>query len=221
MSNIIQLQDFGLLDRHGVPMVSSRAVAEKFGKRHDDVLKSIRNLDCSDEFRLRNFADSSYKNEQNKKQPEVLMTRDGFTFLAMGFTGKKAAQWKEQYIAAFNQMESFIKDQAAARLEYRPMTDAVQAAHDPAKFYHYTTENDMLYRIVLGMSSKQFREQHGLAEGVSPKVHMTPTQINLFTRLQRSNTDLIQMGIEYNRRKEMLSELAGKIKTPLLKAATG
>ena len=168
-----------------------------------------------------NFADSSYKNEQNKKQPEVLMTRDGFTFLAMGFTGKKAAQWKEQYIAAFNQMETYIKDQSAARLEYRPMTDAIQAAHDPAKFYHYTTENDMLYRIVLGMSSKQFREQHGLAEGISPKVHMTPAQINLFTRLQRSNTDLIQMGIEYQRRRELLAELAGKIKTPLLKAATG
>ena len=221
MSSITPLQDFGLLDRHGVPMVSSRVVAQKFGKRHDNVLQNIDNLDCSPEFRLLNFQDSSYKNEQNKKQPEVLMTRDGFTFLAMGFTGKKAAQWKEQYIAAFNQMETYIKDQSAARLEYRPMTDAIQAAHDPAKFYHYTTENDMLYRIVLGMSSKQFREQHGLAEGVSPKVHMTPTQISLFTRLQRSNTDLIQMGIEYQRRKELLGELAGKIKTPLLKAATG
>ena len=80
MSNIIQLQDFGLLDRHGVPMVSSRAVAEKFGKRHDDVLKSIRNLDCSDEFRLRNFADSSYKNEQmelEKKQLRIELIGSG------------------------------------------------------------------------------------------------------------------------------------------------
>jgi Rha family phage regulatory protein len=106
MSNIIPLQDFGLLDRHGVPVVSSRAVAQKFGKEHKNVLQAIENLECSGEFRRLNFQPSSYRNEQNKKQPEVLVTRDGFTFLAMGFTGKKAAQWKEQYIAAFNQMES-------------------------------------------------------------------------------------------------------------------
>ena len=225
MSNIISLQEFGLQDRHGVPMVSSRSVAKKFGKQHGHVMRDIENLieDLSKigDISRHNFAPSAYKDEYGRKQPEYLMTRDGFTLLAMGFTGKKALQFKTAYIAAFNQMESFIKDQSAARLEYRPMTDAIQAAHDPAKFYHYATENDMLYRIVLGVSSKQFREQHGLGEGISPKVHMTPAQISLFTRLQRSNTDLIQMGIEYQRRKEMLNELAGKIKTPLLKAATG
>ena len=125
MSNIIPLQDFGLLDRHGVPMVSSRAVAEKFGKEHRNVLRDIENLiggltKIGESGQL-NFEQSSYKNEQNKTQPEYLMTRDGFTLLAMGFTGQKALKFKTAYIAAFNQMESFIKDQAAARLEYRPM----------------------------------------------------------------------------------------------------
>lgn len=211
MPNIIPFQEFGLVDKHGSPMVGSRAVAEKFRKEHKNVLQSIDKLECSKEFNRLNFQPVTYKDEKGEKRREVLMTRDGFTFLAMGFTGKKAAEWKEKYIAAFNSMEKQLTELATARLEYRPMTDAIQAAHDPAKFYHYTTENDMLYRIVLGMSSKKFREQHGLPEGVSPKAYMTPAQISLFTRLQKTNTDLITMNKDYEYRKAFLTELAAGV----------
>lgn len=82
--------------------ISSLKVAERFGKRHDDVLKAIRNLGCSEEFGLRNFAESSYINEQKKTQPCYQITRDGFALLAMGFTGQEAMKWKEAYIDAFN-----------------------------------------------------------------------------------------------------------------------
>lgn len=101
----------GLSVREGKVVVSSRDVAEKFGKRHDNVLRDIENLECSPEFGRLNFEESSYINKQNKLQPEVLMTRDGFTFLAMGFTGAKAAQFKEAYIAEFNRMEAELKNQ--------------------------------------------------------------------------------------------------------------
>lgn len=84
---------------------TSNQVAAHFGKRHDTVLRAIRSLECSAEYRLRNFAESSYRNEQGKEQPCYRLTRDGFVFLAMGFTGKEAAQWKEAYITAFNKME--------------------------------------------------------------------------------------------------------------------
>jgi Rha family phage regulatory protein len=96
----------------GVPKTTSLVVAEKFGKRHDNVLAAIEGLECSPEFRLLNFKESSYLNSQNKPQPMVEMTRDGFTFLAMGFTGKEAARWKEKYIAAFNAMEAELRGQA-------------------------------------------------------------------------------------------------------------
>ena len=84
---------------------TSLQIAEHFGKRHDTVLRAIRNMECSAEYRRRNFAESSYRNEQGKEQPCYRLTRDGFVFLAMGFTGKDAAQWKEAYITAFNKME--------------------------------------------------------------------------------------------------------------------
>lgn len=62
------------------------------------MLQSIKNLECTEEFRLLNFQESSYLNEQQRDTPEYLMTRDGFTFLAMGFTGPRAAVFKEAYI---------------------------------------------------------------------------------------------------------------------------
>ncbi|WP_108651235.1 Rha family transcriptional regulator [Dongshaea marina] len=95
----------------GVPMVLSLKVAEKFGKPHKDVMKSIRQMECSDEFRERYFSPSSYKTAQNKDAPCFLMTKDGFAFLCMGFTGKKAAMWKKRYIDAFNAMEYEARNQ--------------------------------------------------------------------------------------------------------------
>ena len=93
---------------HDNAFTTSLIVAEKFGKRHDNVLKAILNLECSDRFRLLNFEESSYQNEQNKTQPMYQIRRDGFAFLAMGFTGKEAAAWKEAFILAFNQMEHLL-----------------------------------------------------------------------------------------------------------------
>lgn len=98
---------------NGQPTTTSRDIAETFGKRHDDVLKRIRALDCSDAFRVRNFAETPYTLQQNgETYTEYRITRDGFAFLCMGFTGAKAAAWKEKYIAHFNAMaEKLAKKQ--------------------------------------------------------------------------------------------------------------
>ncbi|WP_047711366.1 Rha family transcriptional regulator [Pseudomonas lactis] len=93
----------------GTPTTDSLRIAERFGKRHDTVLRSIVNLKCSTGFRLRNFAESSYINEQGKAQRMFTMTKDGYMFLVMGFTGKKAAIWKEGFIEAFNWMAEELK----------------------------------------------------------------------------------------------------------------
>lgn len=95
--------------RCGQVTVTSLQVAEHFGKRHRDVLRAIRNLDVPEEFGLRNFAQSSYLNEQRSEQPIFHITRDGFALLAMGFTGKDAMRWKLAYIEAFNAMEAKLK----------------------------------------------------------------------------------------------------------------
>ena len=93
---------------NGVPMVDSVLVAKKFGKIHRDVMRAIDNLDCSDEFRMRNFAQSNYV-VRGHTYDSFMMTRDGFSFLCMGFTGVESAKWKEAYINAFSAMEAQLK----------------------------------------------------------------------------------------------------------------
>lgn len=93
---------------NGHATTTSNQLAENFGKRHDHVLRAIRNLDCSPEFNARNFGAVEYADEKGEKRPAYTITRDGFVFLAMGFTGKEAAQWKEAYIEAFNAMEAAL-----------------------------------------------------------------------------------------------------------------
>lgn len=83
---------------------TSLKVADAFGKRHDDVLKKVRTLGCSQEFNARNFAAVEYSDSKGEKRPAYEMTKDGFMFLVMGFTGKQAAGIKEAYINAFNLM---------------------------------------------------------------------------------------------------------------------
>jgi len=90
--------------------VTTLEISNRFGRQHKDVLEAVRSLECSPEFGRRNFTPSSYNNGQNKAQPMYEITRDGFTFLCMGFTGQQAAVWKERYIEAFNQMETALRD---------------------------------------------------------------------------------------------------------------
>lgn len=106
---------------NGRMFTTSLIVAEVFEKEHKDVLKAIDNLECSDTFRERNFALSSYAvatgNGAIREYPAYRLTRDGFSFLAMGFTGKKAAAWKEKFLEAFNTMEAALRERQAEPVE--------------------------------------------------------------------------------------------------------
>lgn len=93
-----------------IPQTDSLNVAEVFGRQHKDVLNSIKQLACSEGFGQRNFSPTSYTDSCNREQQMVEMTRDGFVFLVMGFTGRKAAAFKEAYINAFNVMELELKN---------------------------------------------------------------------------------------------------------------
>ncbi|EHV2922745.1 ORF6C domain-containing protein [Enterococcus faecalis] len=104
MTNLVTMKD-----RQAV--TSSLQVAEVFCKEHKVVLKAIDELK---EGVAQNYADlfyeDTYIHPQNKQSyRQVVMNRDGFTLLAMGFTGQKALQFKLKYIEAFNQMEKEIQ----------------------------------------------------------------------------------------------------------------
>lgn len=102
MTNLVQLIN-------GKAVTTSRKVAEIFEKEHCKVLRSIRELETPKNFNEANFGLVEYIDQKGEKRPEYLITRDGFTILAMGFTGKKAMQFKIAYIEAFNAMEAQLK----------------------------------------------------------------------------------------------------------------
>lgn len=104
-----KMDEIILQNKNGQIVVSSRDVTEKFGKNHKDVLESIRNLTAENSAVKNMFILTTYKNTRGREYEEYLMNRDGFSLLAMGFTGKKALEWKLKYIKAFNQMEETLK----------------------------------------------------------------------------------------------------------------
>ncbi|ENU7734898.1 Rha family transcriptional regulator [Salmonella enterica] len=101
---------------NGRAVTTSMAVALYFKKLHKHVLEKIDNLDCSPEFTSANFSADvqivGIGNGAKRESKSYKITKDGFVFLVMGFTGKKAAAFKEAYIAEFNRMEATLHDRA-------------------------------------------------------------------------------------------------------------
>lgn len=98
--------------QNGKPMCNSRDVSALFGKRHADVLRVVDGLECSLSFRERNFAQTEERQLVGAVMRPIRsfdMTKDGFVFLVMGFTGKQAAAFKEAYINRFNEMEETLR----------------------------------------------------------------------------------------------------------------
>lgn len=124
-------------------LTNSLLVAEKFGKEHKDVLKAVRNLidgcaqNCADPM----FGEATYTNAQNgQAYPMFLMNRDGFSLLVMGFNGKKAMQFKLEYIKAFNKMEeeirSFAKPKSQLEILQLSINQLVEQEHRLAAVEH-------------------------------------------------------------------------------------
>ena len=108
--NALDLSQAVFIQNHEIK-TDSLKVAEAFGKNHRDVLKRISSLDCPNDFSERNFALANYIDEQGKSRPMYEMTKDGWMFLVMGFTGEKAAQIKIAFINAFNAMAVLLQNQ--------------------------------------------------------------------------------------------------------------
>lgn len=135
-----------LKEENGQVLASSREVAEKFGKRHDSVLRDIDNLIKSDSTILWSemFRETTYTNSRGKNYRCFDMNRDGFSLLCMGFTGKEALEWKLKYINAFNQMEEKLKSntQLTEEEKYKLMLfskDASEVAYAHNKLVEIAT----------------------------------------------------------------------------------
>lgn len=185
-------------------VVSSRQVAESFGKEHRAVLRSIRELqsvqNCADW-----FYKTTYTDDKNRTYPMYLMNLDGFSILVMGFTGEKAMQWKIKYIKAFNKMEKALNKQNAIReagkIARRNLTDTIrdEIPDSPHKNFVYSNFTDLVYKPVIGCSARQFRKKHGLGKKTNIRDYLSTDQIKAVDKYENLIKDLIRMGWEYKR----------------------
>lgn len=217
MKPLIPKDELGIYaDTHDTARVDSRYVAEYFEKRHDHVLRDISKITApksglSEEFVRQNFVSDTYLDSTGRKLPCYQMTRDGFTMLVMGYTGTKAMHFKERYIKRFNEMESFIKTLVMARQEFPLLTDNIKLLHDNPKPYHFSNECDMLNRIVIGMTAKQFRLANGIENGKSIRPYLTKEQIDMLETLQKVDVGLLVAFPSYEDRKRHLEWYKAKI----------
>ena len=203
------------------PVCSSLQVAEKFGKRHADVMRSIDNLIKNDSTQncVQCFKQSAYKDDTGKSNKMYMMNKDGFAFLVMGFTGKKANEWKWQYIKAFNQMEKFIREKQtqtwietrkAGKLTRKAETDTIKNLVEYAKTQG-SQHADKLYMTYSKLANKM--------AGVSKRDEATVMQLNNLSLMEHIILCVIDAGLidgkhykeiyqDCKKRLEMVKDLA-------------
>lgn len=153
-----------LQTENGQVVVRSWVVAERFGKEHKTVLRAIENKITS--FKENNLAQncaqyfilSNYKDDSGKSNKEYLLTRDGFTFIVMGFTGAEADMWKLKYIEAFNKMEQALREQVPL-LEYN---QELQELDKVAKIIGLSKQDKLV--VVLSIMKRHNAPTLGLEE---------------------------------------------------------
>lgn len=217
LKQLIPMDKYGVFaNSHDTVLVNSRYVADYFEKRHDHVLRDIEkittpNSGLSEEFIKANFFKDNYKDTTGRKLKCYQLTRDGFSILAMGYTGAKAMKFKEAYIHRFDEMEEFIQTLIEARTEFPLLTENIKMIHENPKPYHFSNECDMLNRIVLGKTAKQFRLENGIENKQSIRPYLAHEELSYLDALQKVDIGLLVAIPDYNQRKRHLEWYYGKL----------
>lgn len=195
-----------------ITVCTSLDIAETFSKRHDNVLKDIRELECSNEFRLLNFEESYYTNTQNKKQPMYYLTRDGFTLLVMGYNGEKAMQFKEGYIKQFNAMEKALRGKLLEREKgiavRQALTKALQQSSENERMHGhaYSTYTNCIYKALFNKNAKQLREEYGIDKKADLRSCFNEEELKAIKSMEMLVSGLIDCGWGYDKIKSFIQQ---------------
>ena len=204
---LVTLEKFGKTER---PAVTSLDVAETFGKRHDHVLRDIKELGCSDEFRFPNFGETYYLDTQGRKQRMVVMTRDGFTLLVMGYTGELAMKFKEAYIRQFNAMESALLGKRIERGKgiavRQALTKALQQSTENERMHGHAYSNytNCIYKVLFGMNAAQLRDSFGVGKTENLRDYFSQEELQSIQSMERLVSGLVDCGWSYEQVKNFI-----------------
>lgn len=198
------------VNREEVTVVTSLDVAETFGKEHKNVLRDIREIECSEEFNRLNFEPTTYRDGMNRAQDMFYMTRDGFTLLVMGYTGEKAMKFKEAYIRQFNAMEKALIGKMREREKgiavRQALTNALQKSQENERMHGhaYSTYTNVVYKAVFGMDAKHLRDEYGLSKKDNLRDHFSAEELATVQSVEMVISGLVDLGWGYDQIKEFV-----------------
>ena len=200
--------------KNDVVFADSLQIAEHFGKQHKNVISAIEKFP-KDEFSRLNFKPSDYINERGKTYKMYLLTKDGFAMLVMGFTGKKAYEWKLKYIQAFNKMESLIQERNSSEWQLTRENGKMLRRYETDVISDF-----VLYAIKSGSSNPQMYYKHfsslvnktaGIKDG--ERESLTPQLLVIVGTIEQKVTELItEMMLKELYYKDIYIEIKEKLK---------
>lgn len=200
------LVEIKTVNKEEVTVVTSLDVAETFGKEHYHVIEDIREIASkisTPEFSGL-FYETEYKASNGKKNPMYYMNRDGFTLLVMGYTGEKAMQFKMAYIKQFNAMEKAligkVKEREKGIAVRQALTNAIKESGENERMHGhaYSTYTDLIYKVVLGKSAKQLREELGIGKQDNLRDSLSAEELAKVKSVEMVVSGLVDCGWGYD-----------------------
>lgn len=203
------MNDLVFQNSNGNDVTTSLIVAEVFGKEHSKVMRDIENLSCSESFRVANFGYTPYTHPQNGQVYHYYeMTKDGFSFLVMGYTGTKAGEFKERFINEFNKREAMLKnDDYILMRSQQILQKRLEASEQKIKQLEAETEQQ---QATIELQEKEIKQ-------AAPKVNyydthlqsvntLTTTQVakEIGMNAEKLNCKLKEIGIQYKQSDQWL-----------------
>lgn len=129
---------------------------------------------------------------------------------------KAVVAFKKELVKQFYVMEQYIKALVSAKKEFPLLTENIKLLHENPKPYHFSNECDMINRLVLGMSAKQFRQANGIEKSGSIRPYLTDEQIRMLDILQKADVGLLIAVPEFEQRKKLLHDYMTKLQQTLI-----
>lgn len=196
-------------------VTNTAAIAEGVGRDHDTIIKLVdRNKSDLEDFGRVGFEIRTLDTNGGKQRQRVALLNEQQTTLLITYmrNNEVVREFKKRLVTEFFTMRSALAkktmDRNSARLEYKPMTDAIkherEAQGKQIAPHHFSNEADLINRLALGMTSAKFRVHHEIGKKEPIRDYLTAEQIHCITELQRANTVFISMGWDFEQRKEVL-----------------
>ena len=206
MNSLVQVTD-------GQIVVESRKIAEHFDKQHKHVLDAIENITAENSAVTSMFCETTYTAGTGKAYKEYLMNRDGFSLLVMGFTGKKALEWKIKYIQAFNAMEEELRNPSKTNALPKDRNEFKEQELQARMTNARVRESNQYLKIAAQIDIPEYRYilQAKAAEALNGGVPVLPLQ-----EAERKTYSATEIGAMFGVSANKIGKLANqhKLKTP-------